>query len=268
MMTRLLATAFLAFLLPRAILPQARGGPSFEVASVKPMSAAEEGRQPSGLFTYAGGRIKASNYPLRRLIQEAFNVESYCIIGGPSWAETEPYMVEAKPPESSPSSKWVPENFKSPPNPEMRLMLQNLLADRFQLKVHRESRPGSVYALVVAKGGPRLKPPKNPAGAPFVSFGRNGPVTAEATFLTLIGQNATLNLLASRLADILRAPVNDQTAIHGNFDFVVEYAGNDRQSEVAPFLVQAVREIGLELKKQRGSIEVLVIDQAQRPTPN
>jgi uncharacterized protein (TIGR03435 family) len=267
-MTRPRVLVYLVALSQLAALAQAGSEPSFEVASVKPMTPEEESRQPIGLFTYPGGRIRATNYTLRMLIQDAFNIESYRILGGPSWADADRYVVEAKPPASSPTSKWIPENFKSPPNAEMRLMLQNLLADRFQLKMHRESRPGTVYSLLVAKGGPRLKAPKDPSARSSVSFGRNGPVTAEATSLTFIGQNATLDQLAVRLSEILRAPVSDQTVIGGNFDFVIEYALNDRQIEAAPFLMDAVKQLGLELKKERGSVEIMVITQAQRPAPN
>jgi uncharacterized protein (TIGR03435 family) len=250
------------------VTPTAGAEPSFEVVSVKPMTPQGESREPIGLFTYPGGRIRATNYTLRMLIQDAFESESYRIIGGPSWADSDRFVVEAKPPDSSPSSTWNPENFKSPPNAEMRLMLRSLLADRFQLRVHRESKPGATFTLLAAKGGPRLQTPKDSKSKPAVRFGRNGSVTAEATSLTLIGQNATMEKLASTLAGLLGAPVSNRTAIEGNFDFAIEYAVNDRQIEVAPFLVDAVKQIGLELKTQRGSVEMLVIDEAKKPTPN
>lgn len=258
--------AALAQLLPLALVAEE---PSFEVASIKRVLPVEQSRQPIGLFTYPGGRIRATNYTLRLLIHDAFDVEMYQILGGPSWVDTERYAIEAKPPASSPSSKWIPENFKSPPNAEMRLMLQNLLVTRFELIVHRESKPATVYALMVAKGGPKLREPKDRSLQPFVSFGRTGPFIAGALSETLIGQNATLDQLAVRLSETLRQPVQNKTGIPGNFDFLIEYAANDSQMEKAPLLPRAIQDqVGLKLENQRGSIDVLVIDQAKKPSDN
>jgi len=163
--------------------------PAFEVASVKPAPSPPVGA--IGLFTYPGGRIVVSNYTLRNLIHDAYEIEDYRILGRARWVDDARYNVEAKPPESSVSSKWVPENFKTPPNAEMRQMLQALLAERFQLKVHPETRKESVYALVVAKGGPKLKAPAADK-QPFVSFGRVGARDKAAVLATLDGQNATM----------------------------------------------------------------------------
>lgn len=151
-----------------AAIAQTAVAPSFEVASVKRVTADEESRMPIGLFTHPGGRIRATNYTLRMLIHDAFELEMDQILGDPSRAGTDRYVVEAKPPTSSCSSKWWPENFKTPSNPEMRLMLQSLLTDRFELKVHQESKVISIYALVVAKGGPKLKISKGTTVQPFV----------------------------------------------------------------------------------------------------
>src|SRR5947209_5317987 len=90
--------------------------PAFEVASVKP-SAPRPG-EAIGLFTYPGGRIVASNYTLKMLIHDAYEIEDYRILGEPRWVDDDRYNIEAKPPETSESSKWIPASFKSPPNPE------------------------------------------------------------------------------------------------------------------------------------------------------
>ncbi len=250
-------------------LAQSTPPPAFEVASVRPCSVQDQGKLPIGLFTYPGGRISATNYTLKQLIHDAYDLEMYRILSGPSWSDSDRFNVEAKPPETSAASKWVPANFKSAPNPEMRQMLQTLLADRFQLKVHRESKPESVYVLVTAKGGPKLSEPKDSTRQPFVSFGRTGPVTADAISSTLRGQNATIDQLTERLAQVLRRPVENQTGIKGNFDFLIEYAAVDAQSEAAPALVRAIQDqVGLKLETRPGSVEVLVIDHAEKPTAN
>jgi len=242
--------------------------PAFDVVSVKALTIEQQRQLPIALNTYPGGRIRATNYTLRQLIHDAYGVEMHQILGGPAWLDDDRWVVEAKPPESSASSKWIPESPKAAPNPEMREMLQTLLADRFALKVHREAKTESVYALVVAKGGPKLKPPKDTTQAPFVGFGRTGPMTGEALSQTFNGQNATMDQLVYRLAQHLRRPVTNKTGIEGNFDFLIEYSGADSQT-TAPPLDRAIQDqLGLRLVTEPGSVEVVVVDGAAKPTAN
>jgi uncharacterized protein (TIGR03435 family) len=242
--------------------------PAFEVVSVKPCTPEQQTQLGIGLFTYPGGRIRATNETLRQLIHDAYGVEMHQILGGPAWLDGDRWIVEAKPPESSESSKWTPASPKTPPNQEMRQMLQTLLADRFGLKVHRETKTESVYALVVAKGGPKLKPPKDPTHEPFVSTGRTGPLTAEALSQTYLGENATMDQFAYRLAQHLRRPVMNKTGIEGHFDFLIEYSGADSQT-TAPPLDRAIQDqAGLKLVTEPGSVEVVVVDGAAKPSAN
>lgn len=212
-----------------------------------------------GLFTYPGGRIHATSYKLRQLIHDAYDVEMFRILGGPRWVDEDRFDVEAKPPASSESSKWVPANFKSPPNPEMRQMLQTLLAERFQLRVHTETRKESIYALVVAKGGPNLKPPASTTVQPFVSFLPHG----------LSGKNATMDQLVERLARILGRTVLNRTGIRGNFDFLIDYPPDDVATDESVLLLREIQDqTGLKLETQPGSVDVIVIDRAEKPTAN
>jgi uncharacterized protein (TIGR03435 family) len=233
--------------------------PAFEVVSVKP--APPENRMMGiGLNVYAGGRIHATNYRLRQLIHDAYNIEMFRILGGPGWIDEDRFDIEAKPAASSGLSKWVPESFKSPPNAEMRLMLQSLLADRFQLKAHFETRSESIYSLVVAKGGSRLKPPADTIVQPFVSFLPNG----------LAGRNATVDQLVERLASVLGRPVLNHTGIQGNFDFKIAYPPEDMaDNDAKTLMLSAIQEqAGLKLETQPGSVEMLVVDSAQKPSAN
>jgi len=230
--------------------------PTFDVASVKPST---EQDRIIGLFTYPGGRITATNYTLKMLIHEAYNIEVFRILGGPHWAGEDRYNIDAKPPSSSESSKWVPANIKTPPNPEMRQMLQALLAERFQLSVHTDTRKESVYALVVAKGGPKLKEPASTTVQPFVSFLPHG----------LSGQNATIDQLVERLARILGRPVLNHTGIQGNFDFLIDYPPDDVATDPTVLVLSAIQaQLGLKLETQPGSIDVIVIDHAEKPSGN
>jgi len=229
--------------------------PAFEVASVKP-APPDGGTMGIGLSTYPGGRIHATNYTLRQLIHDAYNLEMYLILGGPHWADDDRFDVEAKPPASSESSKWTPVNFKSPPNPEMRQML---LAERFQLKVHAETRKEPVYSLVVVKGGPQLKAPASTTAQPFVSFLPHG----------LSGKNATIDQLVERLGRALGRPVLNHTGVQGNFDFLIDYPPDDAGTDHTVLLLGAIQEqIGLKLETQPGAVDVIVIDSAEKPSGN
>ena len=112
-----------------------------------------------------GGRLTTQNAPLMRLIQMAYSVQRFQIVGGPGWTNSEGYDIEAKP--------AVKTTRK-----QMWLMLQALLADRFKLTLHREKRELPVYALTAAKSGLKLPPPKegecipNPPDVPPVPLGR------------------------------------------------------------------------------------------------
>lgn len=238
--------------------------PSFEVATVKPATPG----QPIGLFTWPGGRITATNYKLRQLIQDAYSVDRYQVLGGPAWIDTERYSVEAKPPDTPEWRKVVPPSSKTPPTAEMRRMLQRLLAERFQLQLHRETRQDSVYVLVATKSGPKLKPPTVTA-QPFVSSGRTGDITRDALSQYIAGQNATMAMFAIRLAQHLSRPVLDESGIAGSFDFRVEYAADETQSDAAASLFRAIQDqLSLKLEARKGPVEVLVIDHAEKPSEN
>ncbi len=118
--------------------------PAFEVASVKPTTSRELG----GVYTYPGGRVGFRGCTLQYLVEQAFNLQPFQLSGGPGWMQTERYDIDATPPASSASSKSMPPYAKAPMNDEQRQMLQALLAERFQLKYHRETREGPVYLLV------------------------------------------------------------------------------------------------------------------------
>jgi uncharacterized protein (TIGR03435 family) len=258
---RLLPIASLALLAACAALAQ----PAFEVASVKPSTDRDT---IIGLFTYPGGRVVATKYTLRMLIHDAYNLQDQRIQGGPRWAGEDQYNLEAKPPKSSESSRWVPASFKTPPNPEMRQMLQTLLADRFHLKMHTETKKESVYALVVAKGGPKLKPPDT-AKEPFVGlFQKRSPYDKSISH-AVRGQNATMAQLAAYLGPSMGRPVLDQTGLKGNFDFEVEYAESASRAENAAQLLGAIQDqLKLRFETQPGSVDALVIDRAEKPSPN
>lgn len=229
---------------------------AFEVSSIKPSSDQD---LVIGMFTYPGGRVTATRYTLKMLIHEAYAIEDYKILDGPAWASSDLFNLEAKPASGSPLSKWIPANFKTPPNEEMRQMLQELLQERFHLRIHREPKKGTIYVLVAGKGGTKLNAPSSVTAQPFVSFLQYG----------LSGRNATMDQLAERLASILNCPVLNHTNMQGNFDFLIDYRLDSSEPDRTALVIHAVEDqLGLKLETQSGLVDVIVIDHAEKPSEN
>ncbi|HTX39476.1 MAG TPA: TIGR03435 family protein [Bryobacteraceae bacterium] len=248
-------TIGLAAVAPAELLGQpTAAAPAFEVASVKPASPQD---RVIALFTYPGGRITASLYTLEMLIEEAFDVPKFQVSGGPHWIQVDRFDLEAKPPASSPSSKANPPYPKAPPNAEQRQMLAALLADRFQLHFHRETREGPIYLLVRGSQALKLHKPQDPNAFPWAGGG-NG----------LQGANITMPQLATRLRGFLSRQVLDRTGLDGSFDFKVELASGDPAPDVLSSIFASVQAIGLKLEASKGPVETIVIDHAEKPLEN
>jgi uncharacterized protein (TIGR03435 family) len=245
---------------------RAQSGPAFEVASVKP--ATEDDRNGISLFSFPGGRITVTKFRLKQLVEVAYGVQSYQIVGAPAWMDVDRFDIEARPAASSEAAKDRPPSPKSPPSPEVLRMLQTLLEDRFQLKVHRETREASILALTMVKGGHKLTPTEKPDAKPFVSNSRTGPVTESAITNILSGQNAPISLLTTALAGRFKRPVVDQTGLKGSYDFRVEFAADDGAPQ-GPSIYAALQEqLGLKLENTKGPSEVLVIDRVEKLARN
>jgi len=237
---------------------------SFEIISIKPTNPNRP--TPTGTFTYPGGRIIITNYSLKMLIHEAYSIDDDQISGGPGWTSDERYDIEAIPPASSEASKFSPATRKTPPSPEMLLMLQSLLTDRFQLKLRTDTKMGRGYALVVGAHGAKLTETKNHDAFKVVSYGRTGKADRPDFF---DAENASMPMLAARLASIFRCPVLDQTGINGNFDFKFEFAADDAESDSGPSIFTVIQEsLGLKLVSIKTPVEILIIERAEKPSPN
>lgn len=239
--------------------------PAFEVASVKPVDPASQ--EPIGMFTYPGGRLVITKLTLKQMIASAWSVDMFRVERGPAWADQDRYDVEARPPASSASHSFSPSSFKSPPTPEMLLMLQNLLTDRFHLQVHHETKDDRGWALTVAPKGARLTPTKDPTAYRYVGGG----VTGKPELPNFIsGENASTALIAARLSNRFGATILDQTGIRGDFDFKVEYARDeDAAPGPPPALISAMQEqLGLRLTQIKTQVETVVIDHAEKASAN
>jgi uncharacterized protein (TIGR03435 family) len=193
------------------------------------------------------------------------------IIGAPDWTDRDAFDIQAKADTSIPSS---PE--------QMRLTIQSLLADRFQLKAHWETREMATYNLVAAKGGIKLKlaEDQTPIGLDNQDRGVVRTIAKPSPagiLLNMSGKALPIDTLVSALQSYAGRPVFDKTGLGGMFDVTLQFfleSSNPPQQTTAsdpsgPILATAIEEqLGLKLESAKGPVEVLVIDSLQRPTEN
>lgn len=240
---------------PLAAAPNA----SFDVASVKRAGPDEHG---IGLYTYPGARVVVRGMTVRYLIAEAYRIDVSQIVGGPAWIDKDRFHIEAKPPDLVASRYTAPgDPLKSPPD-EIRQMLQNLLAERFQLKVHVQQERGRIYELVRNNRPLQLSPPKDKNAFPYAGSITGGVPDGEG----LRGQNISTSELATRLTAWLNCPVIDQTGLSGSYDFLVNSQSDDNGLGLIDGISQSLRELGLELKKDTGTVYKLAVDQVSVPS--
>jgi len=154
-----------------------------------------------------------------------------------------------------------------PTKEQMLAMLRALLADRFQLQVHRELKEGNVYALVAAKGGHKLRAPTGDTSH-IGLYLNDDPRTEIRVHYSLAGNKASLALIAGYLGQQLGRPVIDRTGIEGEFDFKVDYAIDDNPDSGASLPNAIQEQLGLKLEAARGPIGALLVDRAGKPSAN
>ena len=222
--------------------------PAFEVASIKPSES------PILDFrVQPGGRLEVLGQTLLNIVTEAYDLKGYQISGGPPWIVTDRFDIVAT-------------SAGDPRREQVMAMLRALLADRFQLKTHTESKEGDVFALTAGKNGPKLKPPEGERS--WIGLYRLTPPQLPGVKYALEGKRASMDLFAARLADQVRRPVLNHTGLEGEFNFRVEYSIDDNP-ETGPSIFSALQEqLGLKLEKIKGTIETLIIDHAAKPSPN
>jgi uncharacterized protein (TIGR03435 family) len=224
--------------------------PVFEVASIKPGDPNSLLRR---IVISPGGRLNAENVTLRRLIEEAYELKPFQLTGGPRWMDSEVFSVIAKGEDSTNSERT-------------RLMLQSLLAERFQLTVHGDTREQSVSLLTVKdKAKLKIQPAKAPGrfGLDIRTSGR-GAASNRVAF-----RNASMTQLADVLTREMGHMVEDQTNLAGEFDF--EFEATRDEAELNPFVVPiapALSDVGLKLESRKGPVDFIVVDRAEKPSQN
>ena len=248
--------------------------PAFEVASIKINRSGASGVGATTLIFQPDGRFKAVNEPLWRLIAEAYRsnyqLRRFEIEGIPPAMDNDRFDVDA-----------VPQG--APGFSEQRQMLQRLLADRFKLTLHRETRSLPIYALVKARAdgrlGERLKPSevdcsKVRAGAPPPEAKPGQPPSCMMIFGQgrLISYGMSITQLAEMgLSRSVLRPVIDRTALTGSYTWTLEWAPDDApdaNGDLPSLMTALVEQLGLKLESTKGPVEVIVIDHVERPTPD
>jgi uncharacterized protein (TIGR03435 family) len=245
---------------PPKMMP-ADADPVFEVATVKP----SDPNRPGRLFSIRGNEVITVNTTVRDLLVFAYGVHIRQISGGPGWMETDKYDLNGKPEGGLPN------------NAQFRVMIQKLLADRFQLAFHHEKRELTVYALTVGKNGPKITKNESGGAIPGLIFRGLG---------NLPVRNATMEEFASVMQSaVLDRPVVDQTGLKGRFDFQLQWTPDETQFlslrgpgplpsppdgvETHPDLFTAIQQqLGLKLESTKAQTDVLVIDKVERPSEN
>jgi uncharacterized protein (TIGR03435 family) len=255
----------LFFVFTTALVGQPLGRPHFDLASIKP----SQERGMMYVRALPGGRLLV-NAPARLMLMNAYAIQFSQFVGAPDWLSSETWSVDARA-EGNPTRE------------ELMLMLQSLLEERFHLSVHHESREMPVYALTVARNGPKLPAPREgacatpvpgqpepaapPCGRVRISMSREGTV--------MEGGKAAVSELARVLAIPLGRPIVDRTALTGAYDIRLQFT-DDASGDTSPNadattsgIFTAIQEqLGLKLTSARASVDVLVIDRIERPTAN
>jgi uncharacterized protein (TIGR03435 family) len=255
--------------------------PAFEVASIKPTNPAMSG----GGVHFTPDGFSAQGATLQTLLGEAFGKEDEQIIGAPSWTSTDRFDIQAKV-----NASDVPKLKDIMKSDQRWQLVVQLLADRSNLKLHHETKELPVYALVIAKGGPKLKEAKPgetypngqawPNGGAGLMMMRRGKIT---------GQGVAIAGLVTNLSELgLGRTIVDKTGLAGKYDFTLQWTpdtappptaggaegsqpvnGAASQTDPGPSLFTALEEqLGLKLEPQKGPVDVIVIDHIERPSEN
>ena len=241
---------------------------SFDVASIKPGGPGIQ----SSISWHAGGRFVAQKATLKTLVSFAWDMNREEIIDGPKWMDEERFDIEARQDAGTAPAPTDDENTR-----RIRLMLRDLLASRFGLKVRNEARNLPVYDLVVPKTGITKDLHPNDGTKDFAIFNRTLPEYRKLSEARFAFQKVTMDQFAYFLcgvvaSDDLGRPVINKTGLKGEYDCYLTWlplANVDRPEASGPSIFTAIQEhLGLKLQASKGKVPVLVVNQATHPTDN
>jgi uncharacterized protein (TIGR03435 family) len=272
--------------LAAAAQPAPSQGPRFEVASIKPSKASD----PHGtVVLQPGGRFVAVNVAVRQLITQAYGVQSSQLVDGPDWSRTDRFDVTAR------ADGDLSLTNATGGTTSLQLMLRAMLAERFRLRVHQESRQLPIYALVLARSdkaiGPKIQVSTADCAAqtPTRGIPAPGPPSFNDPLKCgvrmghgrLLAADATMAQLATGLSNTVQRVVRDSTGLAGRYSMEMTWVPESMPTSNGPFpapsaidpngtsIFTALQEqLGLRLESARGPVDVVVIDNIERPTPD
>lgn len=231
-----------------AFSQSAEPAPAFEVASVKVSPPSSEGMrvQPNAIQPSPGG-VTMLNISLKGIIQWAYHVQTVQVTG-PGWLDSNRYDIVAK------TSEAVP-------NQRLRQMVQTLLADRFKLVFHRETKEMQAYVVTVAKGGHKMKPSEGEGQMELKPTGKG---------LNVLFTHVTLDQLAELASSPLQGVVVDQTGLQGAWDFTLDMSAiaMNRPADVQEaigMIIQVLNEqLGIKIEQKKVPAELLLVEHAEK----
>jgi uncharacterized protein (TIGR03435 family) len=239
--------ASLAGTVVAAQAPQPGDAVAFDVTSVK---LNKSGSQSSGMHT-GNGNLIANNISVRELIWTAYRLQDFQLVSVPGWVESDRFDVAARS-----EGRSTPDQFRE--------KLQRLLADRFKLTAHRETRQSGVYNLVLAKRDRKIGDGiRRSVCEPGKCDGTN------TNNLVLRGDGITLDRFAEWLSQRVSRVVHNKTNLDGAYDIDLAWSNDPAVDPSHPSLLTALQEqLGLKLESTKGPVDVLVIDHVEQPAPD
>lgn len=240
----------------------------FEVAAIKQHAAAAPRAVGNKMIrdgvgmSFSGPRATIQNVSLSGLVEYAYDLKDDSVSGGPRWADSERFDIRAK---AEGEGVYTKDEF--------RQMFQTLLAERFKLKFHLDTKETRGYSLVVAKDGPKLKKSAPDAESSMRIGGASNYAEMTVSKWTMEQLAFQLSVMAGQVegGSVVRVPVADATGIAGSYDFKLKWTDDQNPSADPniPSLFTALQEqLGLKLAPRKASVQVLVIDSADRPSAN
>src|SRR5436190_9958847 len=249
---------------------------AFEVASIKRNLSGETRLR----FETPPGNLTAINVPLRFAIRQAYRIPEARIVGGPAWLDTERFDIQAKAPSGSGAT-----------SDNLRTMLRTLLSERFSLAVRMEEREMPVYSLRLARADRKLGPNLHESSTDCTGRSasmvagrvRCGILVSQAADASLRGGGTTIAEFIRLLGDFLDRPLINDTGLTGVFDLELQFSalrsalpgervpgalGAGTPDETPTVFTVVQEQLGLKLESRRASVEILVIDRAERPSEN
>ena len=221
--------------------------PAFAVATIRPSTESVKFER-DGKTEISRDRLLMRDVTLSTCIKWEYGVQQ-SQISGPEWIASDHFDIEAKPDE--------PES-----EAQMKLMMQTLLASRFKLRFHRQSKERKSFVLTVAKGGSKLQKAKV-----------DGPAWRQNSSMGMVAKSMTMREFADFISGPVESPVVDKTGLEGKYDFAIDFSAyvpkDQERPDVAYVLNLAMSaELGLKLDAGKETVEVMVVDRVEKPTEN